>query len=90
MATIAFDTHKFVRKLEAAGFTPQQAEAVAEALKDASMEAEVATKRDVERLEAKMDMRFEQINGKMTLMQWMLGLLLGGVVMLLLRSFFPV
>lgn len=52
--------------------------------------AEVATKRDVERMEAKFETRFEQINGKMTLMQWMLGLLLGGVMMLLLRAFFPV
>lgn len=40
MATITFDTDKFVRKLESAGFTPQQAEAVAEAFKDASSEAD--------------------------------------------------
>ena len=35
MATITFDTHKYVRKLEEAGFTRQQAEAQAEALLDA-------------------------------------------------------
>ena len=31
MATITFDTHKFIRRLETSGFSQDQAEAVAEA-----------------------------------------------------------
>ena len=38
MATISFDTHKFIRKLEAAGLSMQQAEVIADAVKDAQGE----------------------------------------------------
>jgi hypothetical protein len=55
MASITFDTHKFVRKLESAGFTTDQAEAVADAFRDASGEADLATKRDIDDL--RRDMR---------------------------------
>ena len=55
MATITFDTHKFVRRLQEAGFEEKQAEAISETFKEASGEAELATKRDIERLEARFD-----------------------------------
>lgn len=45
MSTITFDTLKFSKTLEKAGVPVAQAEAIAEAFKDASGEAEVATKR---------------------------------------------
>jgi hypothetical protein len=68
MTAIAFDTLKFTKRLERAGISTEQAEAFAEALKDASGEAEVATKRDVERLENKMsELKFE-------LLKWIVGL----------------
>ena len=54
MATITFDTHKFIRRLQDAGFSPQQAEAVAEAFRDAQGEADLATKRDIEDLRRDM------------------------------------
>jgi hypothetical protein len=38
MATITFDTHKFITKLEAGGFTSQQAEALAYAILTALQE----------------------------------------------------
>lgn len=50
MATITFDTHKFVRKLKEAGLPESQAEAIADAFKEAQGEAELATKRDIEDL----------------------------------------
>lgn len=90
MATITFDTLKFVEKLRAAGVPEAQAKAEAEALVEALGTAEVATVRDIERLESQMREMRADIHGKMTLVQWMLGLLLGGVMMLLLRAFFPV
>ena len=44
MSTITFDTHKFVRKLEDAGFDRKQAEAVANAFSDASADAAPVTR----------------------------------------------
>jgi hypothetical protein len=54
MATLTFDTRKFIRRLQEAGFSPQQAEAVAEAFRDAQGEAELATKRNIEDLRRDM------------------------------------
>jgi hypothetical protein len=88
MTAITFDTHKFIRTLEQAGFDPKQAEAVADAFKEAQGEAEIATKRDIERLEAKLDTRFERIDGESRLNRWMVGLTLAGVVSLILKAFF--
>jgi hypothetical protein len=88
MAAITFDTHKLIRKLEAAGFDPKQAEAVADAFMEAQGEAELATKRDLERLEARLETRFERVDGELRLSRWMLGLMLAGVVSLILKAFF--
>ena len=41
MATITFDTHKFVRKLEEAGFDQKQAEGLTEAMRAAIEESEL-------------------------------------------------
>lgn len=70
MAALTFDTPKFTKTLEKAGVPSAQAEAIAEAFKEASAEAEVATKRDVERLESKIaEMKFD-------LLKWIVGLAL--------------
>jgi len=90
MATITFDTHKFVRRLQEAGFEEKQAEAISEAFKEASGEAELATKRDIERLEARFEKLETKLSGEMTLLKWMLGILLGGVIALVMKAFFPV
>jgi len=50
MTVVPFDTLKFVEKLEAGGFTHQQAKAAAEAFADATSQ-ELATKADIGRLE---------------------------------------
>jgi hypothetical protein len=89
MATFTFDTHKFIRKLESAGFSTDQAEAVADVFRDASGEAELASKRDIRELELKIESRFEQVKGELTLVKWMLGIVLGGVMALILKAFFP-
>lgn len=68
MSAITFDTLKFTKTLEKAGVPVAQAEAIAEAFKDASGEAEVATKRDIEKLEGKIaEMKFD-------LLKWIVGL----------------
>ncbi|MDZ7621056.1 MAG: hypothetical protein U5O69_00930 [Candidatus Competibacteraceae bacterium] len=63
---------------------------ISEAFRDASGDADLATKRDIRELELKMETRFEQIRGELTLMRWMLGILLGGVITLIIKAFFPV
>ncbi|MDP2902606.1 MAG: DUF1640 domain-containing protein [Methylovulum sp.] len=55
MATITFDTHKFVRTLKDAGVPESQAEAFSEAFKEAQGEADLATKHDID--DVRRDMR---------------------------------
>jgi hypothetical protein len=88
MAAVMFDTHKFVRKLKESGFEEKQAEGIAEAFKDASGEAELVTKRDLKELELKMDTRFEQLKGEISLVKWMLGAILGLAVANFAKQFF--
>ncbi|HYE35218.1 coiled-coil domain-containing protein [Methylocaldum sp.] len=54
MTSITFDTHKFVRRLKESGFTEEQAEAMADAFKEAQGEAELATKQDLRELEYRL------------------------------------
>ena len=52
-ATIPFDTHAYVKKLQAAGFTEPQAEVQAQALAELVNE-QLATKRDLKELEVNL------------------------------------
>ncbi|WP_040335221.1 DUF1640 domain-containing protein [Candidatus Magnetobacterium casense] len=56
--TLIFDTHAYVKKLKAVGFTEEQAEVQAEAMSDL-IEEGLATKRDLKELEValKRDMK---------------------------------
>jgi hypothetical protein len=54
MASIRFDTHKFVRTLKAAGVPESQAEAISDAFKEAQGEPELATKHDINDLKRDM------------------------------------
>ncbi|HJX11429.1 MAG: DUF1640 domain-containing protein [Deltaproteobacteria bacterium] len=83
MATISFDTHKFIRKLEAAGLSIQQAEAIADAVKEAQGEADLVTKKDLQ-------IELAPIKSDLLLFKWMIGLVLGGIIALVLKAFFPV
>jgi hypothetical protein len=81
MATITFDTHKFVRKLTEAGFEEKQAEALTEALRAAIEDSELVTRKDLQ-------IELAPIKSDLTVVKWMLGLVLGGVAALVLKSFF--
>jgi hypothetical protein len=89
VTTVTFDTLKFVEKLKAAGIPEVQAKAMSEAFQEAQGELDVVTKRDLKELELKIEARFEGVRGELTLIKWMLGLLLGGVLALILKAFFP-
>ena len=74
MATITFDTHKFIRTLKAAGVSESQAEAFSDAFKEAQGEAELATqhdihdvRRDINDLRRDMDSRFIQMEQRLTI-----------------------
>ena len=54
MATFTFDTHKFIRKLKEAGIPESHAEAIADELREAHVEAELATKADLRELEYRL------------------------------------
>jgi hypothetical protein len=82
VATITFDTLKFVEKLRAGGVPEEQAKAEAEALVTAfseAMDSQLATKTDINRLEREL-----------IVIKWMVGLVLGGILALILKAFFPV
>lgn len=73
MATITFDTHKFIRRLRAAGFEEAQAEAVAEAFQEAQSESLPVT-RDY------LDARLFELENR--LVKWGIGLALGQFAMI--------
>ncbi len=56
MSTIAFDTHAYVKKLKAVGFTEQQAEVHAETFTEI-IENRIATKHDLKELEMRLTIR---------------------------------
>ena len=82
MATITFDTLKFVEKLKSVWIPEDQAKVISEALRDASGEAELITKKDLQ-------IELAPIRSDISLIKWMMGIRLGGVMALLLKSFFP-
>jgi hypothetical protein len=67
-----FDTLKLARRLESAGFPPQQAgdmaEAIAEALADLATKTDIAgLKADIAALEARIDAKLEILKRDMTI-----------------------
>lgn len=65
MGTITFDTLKLARKLEAGGFTPEQATTAATALSEAMAE--------VPDLPTRADLKAELAETKAELLKWMFG-----------------
>ncbi len=77
---IAFDTHRFVRRLTDGGFTEEQAETLAEE-HVALLNANLATKADI----VKVETRIESV--KVDLMKWLIGAMIaqGGLVVGLIK-----
>ncbi len=88
MATVTFDTLKFVEKLRAAGVSEPQAKAQAEVLVSAlseAMELQLATKDDIRGVRTDI----ARLERDLFVVKWMMGLVLGGVTALILKTFFP-
>ena len=88
MSTITFDTLKFVERLEKAGVSREQASAMAEAFKDASGEAEVATRKDIALAVAEIKTEIANVRGEMALVKWMLGAVLSIAISNFAKQFF--
>ena len=80
MTTITFDTLKFVRKLRESGFEEKQAEGIADAFKEASFEAEFATKRDLKELETALKIDIDRLRHDMHEMEQRMVIKLGGMM----------
>lgn len=76
-----FDTYKCVRKLKDSGFNDRQAEALTDAMREAILETELVTKRDLQ-------IELAPIRTDLALLKWICGFLLAGVASLVLKTFF--
>lgn len=88
MTTITFDTLKFVEKLENAGVPRAQAKAEAEALASVlsdAMDAQLATKHDIAVIEKQLTI----IEKELAVLKWTSGIVMGGILALILKAFFP-
>lgn len=70
-------------KLQDAGFTRQQVEAL-----DDFMGSQAASKADLLETEHRLDVRIARIEGDLTLLKWMMGLVIAGIASLVIKSFF--
>jgi len=81
MSVIPFDTLKFVDTLELADVPRDQARAIAAAVRDSHDAAELVARKD-------LALALAPIQAEQKLQRWMLGAVLGGIVALILKSFF--
>lgn len=81
MATMTLDTLKLARKLEASGFTRDQAIGAAEAISDALNDSTLVTRSDL--FEA-----LAPLKADMLVVKWMIGFMLAGIASLVAKSFF--
>jgi hypothetical protein len=80
VSTITFDTHAYVKKLKAVGFTEEQAEVQAETLA-AIIESDLATKRDLKELET--NLRRDLAELKADMVRWVAGLLVAQATLII-------
>lgn len=98
MASITFDTLKFVERLERSGISREQASAIAEAQKDSFSEvldSTLSTKGDINSLRLEIsamkgDIKTEitGLKGEMTSIKWMMGVLVGLAIANFAKQFF--
>ena len=66
MAAVTFDTHKFIKTLEAAGLPESQAEAISIAVRDSHESVDVATRRDLDDLRKDIGFKLERTELRLT------------------------
>jgi hypothetical protein len=98
MSTITFDTHKFVKQLEAAGVPPVQAEAFVAAQQEILshvLDSTLATRGDMAGLEKtlrgdvdRIERKLIEHDGRFSLLQWMLAAVLAVALANFAKQFF--
>ncbi|MDD5242164.1 MAG: DUF1640 domain-containing protein [Sulfuricella sp.] len=81
MSSITLDTHRFVRKLQEAGFDEKQAEGLIEAMRAAIEESELVTKKDLQ-------IELAPIKADLNLLKWMMGALIAIAAASFAKQFF--
>lgn len=81
MSAITFDTHKFVQKLQEAGFNQKQAEGLTEAMRAAIDESELVTKKDLQ-------IELAPVKADLNLLKWMMGALIAIAIANFSKQFF--
>jgi len=76
------DTLKAARELKASGFSEEQAESIINVVARTSEQS--ATKEDIRQLKEYVDIRFDHIDKRFTILQWMTGLSLSGIIAILI------
>lgn len=90
-ATIAFDTLKFVRRLREVGMDEKQAEAFSDALRevqDAQWQA-LATQEDIRDIKRDIKELAWRMAAEMAPLKWGIAVTAGGIIALILKTFFP-
>jgi hypothetical protein len=89
--SIAFDTLKYAKTLKAAGVDEKQAEAHAEAMREVqdSQLKELATKGDLREMKLEINAEITKIHGELATLRWGMAITVGGIITLILKSFFP-
>lgn len=77
MTTVTFDTLELMDKLKTAGFAPEQAEAVVRAIGTA--QEELVT-------QAHLEQALAPIRTDLTLLKWMMGAVLAGIISLIIKT----
>jgi len=74
MTAITFDTHEFIKTLEAAGIPTEQAEATSVAFQKAQQQSDLATKADIALLQRDIKEAEAHMMGEQKLIRWMVAL----------------
>ncbi len=86
MTTFTFDTLELVDKLKTAGLLADQAESIVRVTAEA--QNELATRQDLKELSQALEVRFERIDGQFALLNWLMGILIAGVMSIVINAFF--
>ena len=83
MATVTFDTLQLVEQLRTAGIPQEQAEAVVRVI--ARSQDNLVTK---DHFDSKLESSLAPLRTDLTVLKWMMGLMIAGVMSLVLKTFF--
>jgi hypothetical protein len=88
MAVLAFDTLRFTKTLLNVGIPAEHAEAITFAFRDATADAELATKKDIALAVADLKSEISFVKGELNLTKWMLGTLIAFSVANFAKQYF--